>query len=136
MVAFVSSVHSALPTPEFAVYTATKAALDGFARSLRAEERGALDVIVLWPGPTRTQMHAKSGVPPAQLRPGAYPPPEQVAAQAAEAIARRRSQALGGRNRLLRAAAVHGEALVDSLLRTLARRRPRDAGAAGIGGAP
>jgi short-subunit dehydrogenase len=55
VVAFISSVHSALPTPDFAVYTATKAALDGFARNLRLEERGAVDVVVLWPGPTRTQ---------------------------------------------------------------------------------
>lgn len=32
VIAFVSSLHSVLPTPEFAVYTATKAALDGFTQ--------------------------------------------------------------------------------------------------------
>ena len=34
-IAFVSSLHSVLPTPDFAVYTATNAALDGFARNLQ-----------------------------------------------------------------------------------------------------
>ena len=48
VIAFVSSLHSALPTPEFAVYTATKAALDGFARNLRLEEAGAVDVVTQW----------------------------------------------------------------------------------------
>jgi short-subunit dehydrogenase len=122
VVAFVSSVHTALPTPEFAVYTATKAALDGFARNLRIEERGAVDVVVLWPGPTRTQMHARSGVPPGRRRADAYPSPQVVAAQAAATIVKRKSRALGAPNRLLRMAGVYGEPLWDTLLQRLARR--------------
>jgi len=35
--AFISSVVSALPTPDYAVYGATKAALDGFVRNLQIE---------------------------------------------------------------------------------------------------
>jgi len=122
VVAFVSSVHSALPTPDFAVYTATKAGLDGFARSLRVEEQGEVDVIVLWPGPTRTQLHVKSGIPPERTRSERYASPEQVAQAMLAAIQRRRSRAVGWGNRLLRWAAVHFEAQIDALL--VSRARP------------
>jgi short-subunit dehydrogenase len=121
VIAYVSSVHSALPAPQFAVYTATKAALDGFARSLRVEEQGRVDVIVIWPGPTRTGMHAKSGVPAERLRTTRYPQPQQVAAAALAALDRRRSRVLGPGNRLLRAAATHGEQVLDTLLLAQAR---------------
>ncbi|NJL34944.1 MAG: SDR family NAD(P)-dependent oxidoreductase [Chloroflexaceae bacterium] len=56
---FISSVVSVLPAPDYAVYSATKAALDGFARSLRLELRGRVSVQVIHPGATRTAMHAK-----------------------------------------------------------------------------
>ena len=115
-IAFVSSVHSALPTPDFAVYTATKAGLDGFARSLRIEEDGAIDVLVLWPGPTRTQLHSKSGVPPQRARAERYPTPETVASAAIRVIAQRRSRSIGLGNRLLRWAAVHWETPIDAIL--------------------
>lgn len=60
---FISSVLSVLPGPEYAVYSATKSALNGFVRNLRIEliESGvALQMI--YPGATRTGIHAKSGV--------------------------------------------------------------------------
>jgi len=47
---------------KFATYAATKAALDGLARSLWAEWRGEVLVSVIHPGPTRTTMHAKAGL--------------------------------------------------------------------------
>lgn len=122
LAAFVSSVHSALPTPDFALYTATKAGLDGFARSLRLEEQGKVDVIVLWPGPTRTHLHVKSGVPPERIRSDRYAPPEQVAQAMLTAIQRRRSRAIGLSNWLLRWAAVHFEAQIDALLVKRAQR--------------
>lgn len=121
-VAFVSSVHSALPTADFAVYTAAKAGLDGFARNLRLEERGAVDVVTLWPGPTRTQMHARSGVPPERVKPARLADPAQVARWMATAIDRRQSQAMGPANRLLRWLATHFEAPLDALLAARARR--------------
>lgn len=46
----------------FATYSATKAGLDGFARSLRAEWKGRVDVMMIHPGPTRTAMHGKAGL--------------------------------------------------------------------------
>ena len=123
VVAFVSSVHSVLPTPDFAVYTATKAGLDGFARSLRLEERRAVDVIVLWPGPTRTQMHTRSGVPAARIRPERFASPDTVAQAMMNAIQRRRSRAVGLGNRLLRWVALRFDTPLDALLAMLARRR-------------
>lgn len=122
VVAFVSSVHSALPTPDFAVYTAAKAALDGFARNLRLEERGTVDVVILWPGPTRTQMHIKSGIPPERIQSRRYAKPEDVAAQIVSAIHRRRSRVIGFGNKLLRWVSVHFETQVDALLIKVAQR--------------
>lgn len=101
VVAFVSSVHAALPTPDFAVYTATKAALDGFARNLRIEQAGVVDVLSLWAGPTRTGMHAKSGVPAGRLKVERFATPEATAAGIAAAIARRRCASIGAGNGLL-----------------------------------
>ena len=45
----------------FATYAATKGALAGLARSLRAEWRGRASVSLIHPGPTRTGMHEKVG---------------------------------------------------------------------------
>lgn len=47
---------------QFATYSATKAALDGFCRALSAEWQGRADVLIVHPGPTRTTMHAKAGL--------------------------------------------------------------------------
>jgi len=46
----------------FATYAATKAGLNGFARSLREEWRGRAQVQIVHPGPVRTDMHAKAGM--------------------------------------------------------------------------
>ena len=48
----------------FPVYAATKAALNGFARSLRSEWEGRIVVQVLHPGPVSTGMHARAGYDP------------------------------------------------------------------------
>ncbi|CAN5318388.1 SDR family oxidoreductase [soil metagenome] len=49
-IVFIGSVVASLPCPDFAVYTATKAALAGFVRSLRAERH--LRAQILHPGAT------------------------------------------------------------------------------------
>ena len=78
-ISFVSSVVAVMPGPNYAVYTATKAALEGFARSLRQELRGQVGVQVIRPGATRTGMHAKMGLDRQVMDWQRFPPAEQVA---------------------------------------------------------
>jgi short-subunit dehydrogenase len=125
VVAFVSSVHAALPASDFAVYAATKAALDGFARNLRIEERGNVSVIVVWPGATRTEMQAKSGVPAERIKAERYMAPEVAAAHIARAVQRRRSRGLGFPNQLARWLGVHFEQTVDRAFVMALRRGNR-----------
>ena len=130
---FIGSVAASLPVPQYAVYGATKAALEGFARSLRIELAGQVAVRVFHPGAIRTALHAKSGMPltPAVAR--RYPPPERVAAQIMAALERGPlTMALGPANRALRFAGRHGAPVVDAL----ARSRQRRAGSAVGGGTP
>ena len=79
---------TARAAPSFAAYSATKAGLAGFARSLAEEWRGRAHVAVLHPGPTRTGMHDKAG-----LRVGAlarlFPSAATVARGVEKAVARR-----------------------------------------------
>jgi short-subunit dehydrogenase len=100
-VVFVSSVAAALPTPDYAIYTASKAALEGFARSLRVELGRRARVQVIRPGATRTQFHAKSGVPAGRLRAERFPAPDRVAAAIYRAIeSGRREATIGWLNRV------------------------------------
>lgn len=58
----VSSVGALLPGPWLANYTASKAFVLSFGESLQVEfEKDGIDVTVLLPGPTRTEMAAKEG---------------------------------------------------------------------------
>lgn len=54
-VVFISSPVAHVPGPDYAVYAASKAGLEAFARSLRAERIG-VEVQVLRPGATATEM--------------------------------------------------------------------------------
>jgi len=99
-VAFVSSVATALPVPKFAVYGATKAALDGFWRSLRTELQGRVDVRLLHPGATRTGMHSKAGYQPPEA--ARLADPEKVAMEMEGVLDSRLPQsAIGGWNRFI-----------------------------------
>ncbi len=99
---FISSVAVALPTPDYALYTASKAALEGFARSLRVELGRRARVQVIRPGATRTGFHAKSGIPAGRLRTERFPPPERVAAAIYRAIEAGHSTAtIGWLNRVV-----------------------------------
>jgi short-subunit dehydrogenase len=101
-VVFISSVAAVLPTPEYAVYTATKAALDGFARNLRIELRREIPIQVIHVGATRTGMLRKAGGDLDRLKWERFAPPEQVAGQIASAIQSRRAQVtIGLPNKIL-----------------------------------
>ena len=135
--AFISSIAAALPCPDYAVYAASKAALEGFARSLRVELAGRLTVTVVRPGPARTGMHAKVGAPPDRVRPERFPPAARVARGIARAVeSGRRRVTVGGGNRLLVAAGTHLAVPLDAWLRRgLRGSAPLGNGRCGITGA-
>ncbi len=100
-VVFISSVASALPVTKYATYTASKAALDGFARSLRVELAGQVAVQVIHPGATKTGMHSKVGMDEKQYR--RFPAAEKVAKRIVDAIAtNRRTVTIGTVNAMVR----------------------------------
>ncbi|MCC6603557.1 MAG: SDR family NAD(P)-dependent oxidoreductase [Anaerolineae bacterium] len=117
-VVFVSSVATAVPTPEYAVYGASKLALEGFARSLRVEWQGQVTVQTIRPGATRTGMHQKIGLTQAQMNWEKFAPAEKVARQIIRAIEQKRPSAtIGLGNQLLRFVGRNGRVLLDPLLR-------------------
>jgi short-subunit dehydrogenase len=116
-IVFVSSVAAVLPTAEYAVYTATKAALDGFARNLRIELQKGIAIQVIHVGATRTGMLRKAGGDLTKLKWDRFAPPEQVASQIAKAIQSRHAQVtIGLPNKIVYFAARWLAPLVDWLL--------------------
>ena len=75
---------------DFPVYAASKAALNGFARSLRSEWQGRIAVQILHPGPTRTQMHERAGFDPGWKR-SLFLNPDDVADAMIRQVAKDRS---------------------------------------------
>lgn len=121
-VTFIGSVAAALPAPDYAVYAASKAGLEGLARSLRSELAGRVTVQLIHPGATRTAMHARVGAPLERIGWRRFPPPALVAARIAAAIDARKPRAtIGAGNRLLRFAGRQLGGLADRLA---ARRLP------------
>jgi len=116
-VAFISSVAADAPAPLYAVYAATKSALDGFARSFRVEAEGMPIVQVIRLGAARTGMHAKSGVPAGKFKIEKFPSAEATAANIVRAIARRKpgSVTIGVGNALLHWVGRHFPAFIDAL---------------------
>lgn len=125
-VVFISSVATAVPAPDYAVYGATKAALEGFARALRVEWQGQIDVQVVRPGATRTPMHEKSGISLDVMDWRKFPPAAQTAARIAVAIRRPgREVTIGFSNQLLTFAGRNGRVLLDPLLLRRAKQRAK-----------
>jgi short-subunit dehydrogenase len=77
-VVFIGSSAVATATPQFACYTASKAALTGLARSLALEWSGQIGVQIIHPCPTATDMHAKVGMKPSKMT-RLFPSPKTVA---------------------------------------------------------
>ena len=77
-VVFVSSTAVRRAQPKFPVYTATKAAIDAFARNLKTETRGRLRVTTHHPGPLRTDFHRRAGMKQTPLW-HLFTPPEREA---------------------------------------------------------
>ena len=125
--AFISSVAADLPVPDYAVYGATKAALSGFARNLRLELPG-VQVAVIYPGATRSELHAKSGVPAGKMRWERFPSAAVVARKIQVALDNPRlERSIGAANTLLRFAGRHFEGPIDVMAgRRRGRLRPSE----------
>lgn len=121
-VVFVSSVASVLPTPEYAVYSASKAAIDGLARNLRTEfnaPQSALHVEVqlILPGATKTRMHEKSGADLQAMKWDSFPSAESIAEKIRIAIdGRNFINPIGWTNRAVRFAGQHFESVISWLM--------------------
>jgi short-subunit dehydrogenase len=114
-VVFISSVAANAPAPLYAVYAATKSALDGFARSLRVESQTTLHVQVIHIGAARTSMHTKIGVAE-KLNAQKFPSAEWTVERIAQAVAQGGSEkTIGGINQLLRWLGLHFPNLIDTL---------------------
>jgi short-subunit dehydrogenase len=113
---FVSSLASFLPCPDYAVYAATKAALDEFARNLRIELATTASVLVVHPGATRTGIHEKLGMDPKVTT--NFASPAAVVDEILWAIGgRRRSYTIGWKNRWVGWLAWYGARPLDAILR-------------------
>ena len=77
-VVFISSIVADFPSPRYAVYAATKGALDALARSLRAEGGGP-HIQTLHLGAVRSGFHAKAGMKLADSVRDRFPSPEMAA---------------------------------------------------------
>jgi short-subunit dehydrogenase len=125
---FISSVASVLPGPDYAVYSATKAALDGFVRNLQVELAAgdnAATAHLIHPGATRTGMHAKSGLTLSAEEQSGFSSAEDVAEQIERLIERGpRRQAVGATNRLGLAA---GNLMPDTVERIMRVRAAKQA---------
>lgn len=114
----IGSIAHAFPCPEFAVYAATKEALDVFGRNLRVE--GDVNVQVIHPGATQTGIHRKSGWQDGDSE--TFPPAERVARRIARAIDGHGSVAtIGLRNRCLRFCGRYCSGAIEALMRWRAR---------------
>ena len=121
-IVLIGSVVSALPCPEYAVYAATKSALEGFGRSLRIELVGTAQVQVIHPGATRTGLHAKMGVVRDVVDWERFPSAEDVASKIARAIEGNRSTVvIGFGNKLAWFAGSYFRGVIDAMMRMGAR---------------
>jgi len=60
-VAFTASAMAKLPLPGYALYSATKAALDGFAHSFNFEKDSSVHLLIVYPIATETKFFATAG---------------------------------------------------------------------------
>jgi short-subunit dehydrogenase len=101
---FIGSVVAVLPCPDYAVYGATKAAIDGLTRSLAYEVGRSVTVQVIHPGATRTGFHEKIGVADPRIDWRGFPTAAQVARKIESRVARpgrrRRRFVIGVGNRI------------------------------------
>jgi short-subunit dehydrogenase len=73
LVVAISSVQGLIPVPNAGGYNAAKHAMQGFFDCLRIDLRGAVDVLVVSPGPVATGVHRQFGLTEKQIESRAMP---------------------------------------------------------------
>ena len=115
-VVFISSVAANMAAPDYAVYSASKAALSGFARNLRIE---GLKVQTIYPGAIQTSFHDKAGVPKGRFELAKFPKASDVAKDIYQAIQSDKSEVtIGLVNKVARAASYYFPLLVDRFVKS------------------
>jgi short-subunit dehydrogenase len=115
---FIGSIAHALPAPDYAVYAASKTALNSFAQNLRIEWQNDIAVQIIHPGPTQTGMHQKIGMDPTETDWTKFPSPDIVAQQIARTIQQKHHTAtIGIGNAIATWAGKYMAAPLDALMR-------------------
>jgi short-subunit dehydrogenase len=116
---FISSIAANLPVAKYSVYGSSKAALSGFARSLRLELND-VTVQTIYPGAIQTDMHRKSGA--TALNTKNFPVAEKVAQKIVKAIATNKSEiTIGFANQVVRNVGYYASRFTDFIARTTSR---------------
>ncbi len=100
----VSSILAFMPLPSNGIYSASKAFVTSFSESLWQEQRArGVYVLGLCPGGTATEFHLRAGAGGRRAAGGMTQRPEQVVAEALEALRARRCPTVvtGWRNRMV-----------------------------------
>jgi short-subunit dehydrogenase len=93
----VSSLAAYQPSPESAVYSATKAFVSSFTHAVHEEMRGSgVHVMLLCPGFTHTEFHARAGLGPTALPELVWQSADEVVATALHDLDRRRAVSIPG----------------------------------------
>ena len=121
-VVLISSIASTLPAAEYAVYAASKAALEAWGRALRAELAPHIQLQILRLGATRTGMHAKLGIDQTVLDWTRFAPVDTVAQHVKAAIdSSAQDRVIGWSNRLVWAAGYWAGGLLERIARWRSR---------------
>ena len=112
----IGSIAHAFPCPDYAVYAATKEALNALGRNLQIE--GDVNVQIIHPGTTRTGLHRKIGMDNEM----GFPSAERVAQKITQAIDGRRFIAtIGWRNAWARFLGRYCEGMINAMMRRRTR---------------
>ncbi len=110
----IGSITHAFPCPDYAVYAASKEALNALGRNLQIE--GDINVQIIHPGATRTGLHRKIGMDSEKTK--GFPSAERVAQKITRAIDGRRFIAtMGWQNAWARFLGRYCEGTINAVMR-------------------
>ncbi len=112
----IGSITHAFPCPDYAVYAASKEALNTLGRNLQIE--GDINVQIIHPGATRTGLHRKIGMDNEKAK--GFPSAERVAKKITQAIdGRRFIVTIGWGNAWARFLGRYCEGMVNAMVRAM-----------------